>query len=230
MKLFRAASFILVLGVALWMVGCADNTDDPILPSSSITVSDPAAAADWMVGTQHTIRWTRNNVDTVDVLLIIPNQNAVTIASRLATDSYNWTVSNNPSTGARIRVVAHSDANVFGTSGLFTITAQPPIVAGWDATQASVTPLGLDSLKYWFRLDSTYLLRERAGSTLIIEQGRYTTSGDSVRFHMTSRDNVPVDSNFVRWYDVSANNSTLQIHLMVEDDTTHYNITCTRMP
>jgi hypothetical protein len=216
-KYLLILSAVLALTGLLLFVGCSDNNNDsPTNPTSTITVTSPAAGASWMISTSHTIRWTTVNVPAVDVKLLLSGQDPITLASNVSADSFVWTVNSAASTGAQIKDVHHSDATVFGTSGVFTIAALPAIVGSWKATTASLALLGADSIGYAFTLANTYTFAEKFGATEIPESGTYTTVGDSLRFHATSHDGHVVDSTYTRWRTFLSANSQLQLHFGAE--------------
>jgi hypothetical protein len=244
-KYLFVASMLLALALMAFFVGCSDNTDNnPTGSNQSITVIAPASGVSWMVGTTHTIRWSTVNVDSVDVYLLVNGASVAQLNTAnnnraLTTDSLSWTVTNNVSSSAAIKVVHHASSTIYGTSGIFSITDLPLIVSGWNGTAATVSPLGLDSIKCWFRLDSTYLLREVAGPTLIIETGTYVTVSDSIRFHATMRDNVTINENYTRWHHVNTNsdairsNDLLSVHFLAEGSQGQdslYTIIASRLP
>lgn len=213
---------LLALAVAAFFVGCSDNSSTGS-DNRSVTVSAPATGVSWTVGTTHTIRWSTVNVDSVDVYLLINGTsvgqlNTANNNRALTADSLSWIVTDHVSTSAAIKVVAHSDAATYGTSGIFTIAGLPPLVAKWVATPLSLQPLFVDSMNYYLRNDvtSSYLWRTYAGGTHIDEIGTYTSSADSIFFHGTTRDGQVVDLNYSRRYALSGANTVLTLHVMGE--------------
>ncbi|MBU0509846.1 GPI anchored serine-threonine rich family protein [bacterium] len=229
-KWMIAAAALAMLGM-LWFAGCASDDDEPI-PVYSVTVTAPSTGATWTVATTQAIAWNDENVDAFDISLSLNNGTTWTnVASNVIANSYTWNVPNSPSTTAKIRVQNHSDTTVFGVSGPFTI-ALPAIVDYWNATDATLQPLGVDSMTYAFNLDLTYhwLQWFNLLDTEIRESGTYAVDGDTLRFHATLRDGEVVNENYARWHQITESNSLLTLHVFNDVDTLFVPVQFTRVP
>lgn len=91
-----------------------------------------------------------------------------------------------------------------------------PLIGTWSALPASAGQLGADELRYFLRNDSTFLFYQRFQSTELRESGTWRATSDSIYFHETSQDNVPQDTTYARWYDLSANRDTLFVRYLYD--------------
>ena len=102
-------------------------------------------------------------------------------------------------------------------------TPQLRIVGTWDATQAALDTLGLDAFTYYFGNNAAYTYYRSAAGTPIDERGTFEVVQDSVHFHATLRDNVTIDENYARRYDIDEAtdtvNDTMQVWIVEDDDT-----------
>ncbi len=102
------------------------------------------------------------------------------------------------------------------------------LTATWDATANSLAPVGLDEMKFFLRADSTYRQYLRAAGTDLNEEGTWTASGDSIRWHATLLDNQPVNVLYSNGYDLRENNSILDVRYLFEDGL--YLVNFTKVP
>ena len=102
-------------------------------------------------------------------------------------------------------------------------TPQLRIVGTWDATQAALDTLGLDAFTYYFGNNAAYTYYRTAAGTPIDERGTFDVIQDSVHFHATLRDDVTIDENYARRYDIDEAtdtvNDTMQVWIVEDDDT-----------
>ena len=102
-------------------------------------------------------------------------------------------------------------------------TPQLRIVGTWDATQAALDTLGLDAFTYYFGNNAAYTYYRSAAGTPIDERGTFEVVQDSVHFHATLRDNVTINENYARRYDIDEAtdtvNDTMQVWIVEDDDT-----------
>lgn len=226
------AAALLTAVAMLWVAGCADDDDDDNGGTTySISVTAPSTGAAWIVGETYNITWTDQNVSTFDVLLSLDNGTSWTnVATNLTANTYAWNVPNTPSTTAKIRVQSHSDTTVFGASGAFAI-ARPAIMDYWDATTASLVPLGVDSMTYTFGLGTyEWLMWFNLLDTEIRESGTYEVDGDSIHFSATVRDGTPISENYVRWHSFTTGNTMLNVHVWNDTDEQFETVQFTRVP
>ena len=71
-------------------------------------------------------------------------------------------------------------------------------------------------MSYFLRNDSTYLWYQRAATTELRETGTWRSTADSIYFHATAQDTTPVNNNYARWYDLSANEDTLRVRYLFD--------------
>ena len=102
-------------------------------------------------------------------------------------------------------------------------TPQLRIVGTWDATQAALDTLGLDAFTYYFGNNAAYTYYRSANGTPIDERGTFDVIQDSVHFHATLRDDVTINENYARRYDIDEAtdtvNDTMQVWIVEDDDT-----------
>ncbi|MDD5088919.1 MAG: hypothetical protein PHI18_09010 [bacterium] len=225
------AAALLTAVAMLWVAGCSDDDDEETPTTYSIAVTAPSTGANWLVGETNNITWTDLNVDAFDVKLSLNNGTSWTnVATNVTANTYAWNVPNSPSTTAKIRVISHADTTVFGTSGAFTI-ALPTIVDYWDATTASLVPLGVDSMTYTFGLGTyEWLMWFNLLDTEIRESGTYEVDGDSIHFAATVRDGTPIAENYMRWHSFTTGNAMLNVHVWNDTDEQFETVQFTRVP
>ena len=71
-------------------------------------------------------------------------------------------------------------------------------------------------MSYFLRADSTYLWYQRFNTTELREGGTWRSTADSLYFHSTLQDTTPVNTNYSRWYDLSANEDTLRVRFLFD--------------
>ena len=95
----------------------------------SISITAPNGSEQWLVGSEHNIFWTSNNIVNVKLEYTTDNgSNWIEIVnSVLATaGSYSWTIPNTPSINCKIRISDTNNANVNDISdALFSIVGIP---------------------------------------------------------------------------------------------------------
>jgi len=91
-----------------------------------------------------------------------------------------------------------------------------PVIGTWDAQAFSLQPLGVSEMVYFLRDDSTYQWYQRFEAVELRELGTYRTTSDSIRFHATLRDDVAIDEQYSRWYDLSGNEDTLKVRYLFD--------------
>jgi hypothetical protein len=129
----------------------------------TVTVSAPATAASWQVGTCHAINWTTTYTPDPAALLTITialsadsggtyPTTIVTLPNQsVGSGSFNWAVAGAPLTTYRIRVTATDPAALSGNgeSGIFTTTTADAglvtspvitIAAGWNLVSLPIIP------------------------------------------------------------------------------------------
>ncbi len=222
-KFLLLLTAVLAPGVLALFVGCSDDsTDDPIT-TASVTVTAPVAAVVWYAGTVHNITWTDQNVDTFTIEYSTNSGTTwIAVAANLTTASYAWTIPSTPATTCKVRVSKKNEATVYDESGTFTIATMPALVGTWKAAAVSLVPLGIDSMRYIFELDSDYTMVQWVTSTDIPEAGDYlnltTVTVDSIRFHVTSYDGNPEDSLYTREYAMpTATALDIEVYGVTED-------------
>ncbi len=98
----------------------------PIQPS--LTLVSPNGGESWQVGSQHAIRWTSTG-SIANVSLAYSTDNFATshviVASTANTGSYNWTIPNDPSTTARVRVASTISPTTIRDDSDANFTIQP---------------------------------------------------------------------------------------------------------
>ncbi len=107
------------------------NSDFTILPIPEITLTSPNGGESWIIGTTHEITWTDNGGPVSNNLTLeytIDNSNWVTIASGQANDgTYTWTVPDNASSTARVRITDADRTTTTDVSNSYFIIAVPTI-------------------------------------------------------------------------------------------------------
>jgi beta propeller repeat protein len=100
-----------------------------ISEAPSVSVVTPNGGEDWRVGSTQLITWNRTNVS--DVKLEYTNNNGsswTVILPSTSSNSYNWTIPNNPSAQCRVRITDINNSMVTDQSdGMFTISEVPSI-------------------------------------------------------------------------------------------------------
>lgn len=96
-------------------------TPPPSAPA--ITVSVPAAGANWPKGSLQTVQWfTQNLTGNVKIFVSLNGGPWTAIAWDIPnTGAFPWTIKLGPSANCRIRVTSMANNSIFGESGLFTI-------------------------------------------------------------------------------------------------------------
>ena len=96
-----------------------------IAPNPMVTVTAPNGGENWVVGTAHQVKWTRQDVSYIKIEYSTNNGSVwiVVVPSRLAAlGSYNWTIPNTPSTQCLVRISDVDSAAVNDVSdNTFTI-------------------------------------------------------------------------------------------------------------
>ena len=220
---------VLALGVLALFVGCSDDsTDNPIVPTVTVTVTSPVAAVVWYAGTVHNITWTDQNVDTFTIEYSTNSGTTwIAVAANLTAATYAWTIPSTPATTCKVRVSKTNEATVYDESGTFTIAAMPALVGTWMANDTAMThaTIGVDSMRYSFTLDSNYSATQWITSTDIVETGDYldldTATNDSIRFHVLTYDGNPPtdpDSSYIRKYTLTGSTTlNIQVFGLTED-------------
>ena len=93
-------------------------------PNPMITVTLPNGGENWVVGTSHLVKWTRQDVTNIKIEYSTDNGNVwiVVIASRPASGNHNWTIPNTPSTQCLVRISDVANAAINDVSdSTFTI-------------------------------------------------------------------------------------------------------------
>lgn len=90
----------------------------PATGGKSVTITAPALATTWYLGSMHNITWTSaGGVATFNIAYNCDTQGWTNLASNVsATTLYQWTVFGTPGTTCIVRVSDSSDAGVFGLS------------------------------------------------------------------------------------------------------------------
>ena len=100
-----------------------------VVAHNSITLTSPTGGQTWTVGGSNNITWTTSGtVSNVKIEYSTDGgftyPNVITTSASASSGSYSWTVPNDPSTTARVRITDASDATVYDASGSnFTIAA-----------------------------------------------------------------------------------------------------------
>ncbi|MBK9099330.1 MAG: T9SS type A sorting domain-containing protein [bacterium] len=107
-----------------------------IAPNPVVTVTAPNGGEDWVAGTIHQVKWTRQDVSYIKIEYSTNNGSEwiVVVPSRLAAlGSYNWTIPNTPSTQCLVRISDVDSAEINDVSdNIFTIE---PIVSVEDKSE-----------------------------------------------------------------------------------------------
>ncbi len=95
----------------------------------SVTLNSPNGGESWQAGTSHSITWSASDnigVSSIDLKYSTDGGSRYTIATGLAdSGSYPWIIPENPTTNAKIKVVAWDDVGYSGndvSNGVFEIT------------------------------------------------------------------------------------------------------------
>jgi regulation of enolase protein 1 (concanavalin A-like superfamily) len=113
------------------------NIDEPFPGCSFLTITSPNGGEDWHVGTSQNITWTSSSITDVKIEIsydngAVWNVLAQTVDATLG--SYTFSVPNNPTTTAIIRISDASNSAVFDISdNPFTISTQPVVPGRGDA-------------------------------------------------------------------------------------------------
>ena len=103
-----------------------DISDSAFTISPLVTVTAPNGGEDWLVGDQHNITWTSQNLTNVRIEYSTNNGSAwleVVASVPAASGSYSWTVPSTPSSQCLVRISDTSNASVKDVSNSsFTIT------------------------------------------------------------------------------------------------------------
>ena len=95
-------------------------------PNPTLTVTAPNDGENWVIGTVHQVRWTRQDVTLIKIEYSTDNGSvwSVVVASNPAGGlrSYNWTIPNTPSTQCLVRISDLANASINDVSdSVFTI-------------------------------------------------------------------------------------------------------------
>jgi hypothetical protein len=115
------------------MADVSDNLFTIVAPTPQITVTSPNTAVTWYVGYSNTIQWTSQYVTNPFVAIDYSTDGGTTwtviTTSTNNSGSYNWTVSNTPSSQARVRVKDAANPSTFDISNVnFTIAVPVPTI------------------------------------------------------------------------------------------------------
>jgi uncharacterized protein YkuJ len=102
----------------------------------TVTVTYPAGGETFYIGTSKTLTWTQD-ADVTGDTVYYSNDNGVTwnfVWGGPAATSHSWTVPNDPTVQARVRVIAVNPAGAgAGTSNVFTIKGAPTVAITYPA-------------------------------------------------------------------------------------------------
>ena len=96
----------------------------------TITITSPNGGEQWLIGTSHSITWTRNNASggvTVQIDRNYPSGVWELITGSETTSSYPWSVIGPATAAARIRVMLNSNPDVCDTSNAVFAVATPTL-------------------------------------------------------------------------------------------------------
>lgn len=161
-KFMILAGLVLGFAVLVLAVSCAeDDEETPPPPAPTFAVVSPNGGEVWGIGVVDTIKWTSTN-HTGNVKIEAnyaygTSQTWTTLATvaDAAPKSYAWTVPDQVTTTARVRVVSATTATAGDTSNAnFTCTKcvtdcgqAVPIVVGTSMDVCALTTTGADTLK-----------------------------------------------------------------------------------
>jgi len=107
-----------------------DTTGNMNLVQPSLAVTAPNGGEQIRTTTTSNITWSRSNASgavRVDLNTNYPSGSWTTLASGITTNSYSWTVTQNPTTTARVRVVLEALTSVADTSNANFTIFQPDL-------------------------------------------------------------------------------------------------------
>ena len=137
----------LFLNATLWATRGGTSSSDTQAPS--VTLTSPAGAENWGVGSSHAITWSASdNVGVTSVDLAYSTNGGASfpnvIATGLAnTGTYNWTTPNVLTATARVRAMAHDLAGNIGSDSSHTnVTFSGWAVTATQAANGTIAPAG----------------------------------------------------------------------------------------
>ena len=172
----------------------------------TITVTNPTQSSSWISGSQVVVNWSAtNNISSVNIKLSTNGGSSfpIILASDVtASSSLNLVVPNYISNLCQIKVESKTDANIFGTSGIFSIQPQiitnPPSVATLAASNigntsaqfnATINPNGLSTTYYFdYGISTSYgskstVKNAGSGSSALIVNETISNLSSSTKYY-----------------------------------------------
>jgi|GEM_PF-1707963 len=156
-----------------------------ITSAPTITVTQPDASVNWIIGTQQVVSWTSVNVPgNVNIKLSTDGGNTFSVTLKANTpndDRDTIVVPDNSSDSCRIKVESVDDNNIFGLNpGAFSISLEPSITVT-DPNAASNWTIGSQQTVTWTSINIAgnvnILLSTDGGSTFPVAL-KFNTSND----------------------------------------------------
>jgi len=101
-----------------------------------ITLTQPTAASNWVVGSTQSITWTDNISEPVKIDLYQNNSHVQNISNSTSANSYNWTLPTSLTAASNyvVRITSTANSNIMGNSAPFSITTNCITVQEPNAT------------------------------------------------------------------------------------------------
>ncbi len=162
----------------------ADTIPKPIT-IKHLQLVEPAAGANWRVGTTHQIKWQYCGIDSLQIQYSLNKGISwIDVASVAATDlQYNWLIPNTTDDSVKVRIADKSNGNIKSESGYFTIyqslaNLTYPNGSEFLRSGDSLTVTWSSSLVNYFKIDFS----SDNGSTWTTISNATAASADSFRW------------------------------------------------
>ncbi|MCX6600968.1 MAG: T9SS type A sorting domain-containing protein [bacterium] len=136
-------------------VGDTSNANFAIA-APALTLTSPNGGEQWIVGTPHSISWTRAGVSEnvrLELKRNYPSGSWETIASSVAGSAYTWTISGATGTTARVRVVSTITSSLADTSNAsFSIISSPLTLSSPNGGE--IANIGFPLTVRWLRVNA----------------------------------------------------------------------------
>jgi hypothetical protein len=136
-------------------VGDTSNANFTIA-APALVLTSPNGGEQWIVGTPHSISWTRAGVSEnvrLELKRNYPSGSWETIASSVAGTAYVWTVSGATSTEARVRVVSTITSSLADTSEASFSLIGPPLTLS-SPNGGEIANIGFPLTVRWLRVNA----------------------------------------------------------------------------